>query len=120
MKLNRLFAVMRKEIIHIKRDKVSLVISFIMPLTMLLLFGYAVATEVDHIPMAVLDLSNSYESRKYIQAFQNSLYFNPDVYVENVGELNRLLDEGKVRAGLIIPPDFSHYKEKVVKPFLKI
>ncbi|MGB9780285.1 ABC transporter permease [Caldanaerobacter sp.] len=120
MKLNRLFAVMRKEIIHIKRDKVSLVISFIMPLTMLLLFGYAVATEVDHIPMAVLDLSNSHESREYIQAFQNSLYFNPDVYVENVGELNRLLDEGKVRAGLIIPPDFSHYKEKVVKPFLKI
>jgi ABC-2 type transport system permease protein len=120
MRLDRLFAVMRKEIIHIKRDKVSLVISFIMPLTMLLLFGYAVATEVDHIPMAVLDLSNSHESREYIQAFRNSLYFNPDVYVENVDELKKLLDEGKVKAGLIIPPDFSHYKEKVVRPLLKI
>ncbi|EMT38250.1 ABC-2 type transport system permease protein [Thermoanaerobacter thermohydrosulfuricus] len=120
MNKTRLFAIIKKEIIHIKRDRISLVISFIMPITMLLLFGYAVATEVDHIPMAVFDQSKTYESRSYIEAYKNSLYFNPDFYVSSIEELNRLLDEGKAKAGLIIPPDFSQYKVKMVKPLLKI
>ncbi|SFE64518.1 ABC-2 type transport system permease protein [Thermoanaerobacter thermohydrosulfuricus] len=120
MNKTRLFAIIKKEIIHIKRDRISLVISFIMPITMLLLFGYAVATEVDHIPMAVFDQSKTYESRNYIEAYKNSLYFNPDFYVSSIEELNRLLDEGKVKAGLIIPPDFSQYKVKMVQPLLKI
>ncbi|EGD52609.1 ABC-2 type transporter [Thermoanaerobacter ethanolicus JW 200] len=120
MNKTRLFAIIKKEIIHIRRDRISLVISFIMPITMLLLFGYAVATEVDHIPMAVFDQSKTYESRNYIEAYKNSLYFNPDFYVSSIDELNRLLDEGKVKAGLIIPPDFSQYKVKMVQPLLKI
>jgi len=120
MNKTRLFAIIKKEIIHIKRDRISLIISFIMPITMLLLFGYAVATEVEHIPMAVFDQSKTYESRNYIEAYKNSLYFNPDFYVSSVDELNRLLDEGKVKAGLIIPPDFSQYKVKTVRPLLKI
>lgn len=120
MNKTRLFAIIKKEIIHIRRDRISLVISFIMPITMLLLFGYAIATEVDHIPMAVFDQSKTYESRNYIEAYKNSLYFNPDFYVSSIDELNRLLDEGKVKAGLIIPPDFSQYKVKMVQPLLKI
>ncbi|HHY80133.1 MAG TPA: ABC transporter permease [Thermoanaerobacter sp.] len=120
MNKTRLFAIIKKEIIHIKRDRISLIISFIMPITMLLLFGYAVATEVEHIPMAVFDQSKTYESRNYIEAYKNSLYFNPDFYVSSVDELNRLLDEGRVKAGLIIPPDFSQYKVKTVRPLLKI
>ncbi|EIV99532.1 ABC transporter permease [Thermoanaerobacter siderophilus] len=120
MNKTRLFAIIKKEIIHIRRDRISLVISFIMPITMLLLFGYAIATEVDHIPMAVFDQSKTYESRNYIEAYKNSLYFNPDFYASSIDELNRLLDEGKVKAGLIIPPDFSQYKVKMVQPLLKI
>ncbi|KHO63042.1 transporter [Thermoanaerobacter sp. YS13] len=120
MNKTRLFAIIKKEIIHIRRDRISLVISFIMPITMLLLFGYAVATEVDHIPMAVFDQSKTFESRNYIEAYKNSLYFNPDFYVSSIDELNRLLDEGKVKAGLIIPPNFSQYKVKMVQPLLKI
>lgn len=91
-----------------------------MLITMLLLFGYAVATEVDHIPMAVFDQSKTYESRNYIEAYKNSLYFNPDFYVNSIDELNHLLDEGKVKAGLIILQDFSQYKVKMVQPLLKI
>lgn len=116
----RLIAIIKKEFIHIKRDRASLVISLVMPIVMLLLFGYAVATEVDHIPMAVFDQSNSFESRSFIEAYKNSLYFNPDYYVNNMNDLNKLLDEGKAKAGLIIPPDFSQFKGKTTEVLLKI
>lgn len=120
MSISRLFAIIKKEFIQIKRDKPSLVISIIMPLAMLFLFGYAVSTEVDHIPMAVFDQSKTQESRDFINAYKNSLYFNPDYYVNNLDELNNLLDTGKVKAGLIIPPDFSQYKNKITNVLLKI
>lgn len=84
MSISRLFAIIKKEFIQIKRDKPSLVISIIMPLAMLFLFGYAVSTEVDHIPMAVFDQSKTQESRGFIDAYRNSLYFNPDYYVNNM------------------------------------
>jgi len=120
MSISRLFAIIKKEFIQIKRDKPSLVISIIMPLAMLFLFGYAVSTEVDHIPMAVFDQSKTQESRDFINAYKNSLYFNPDYYVNNLDELNNLLDTRKVKAGLIIPPDFSQYKNKMTNVLLKI
>lgn len=116
----RLIAIIKKEFIHIKRDRASLVISLVMPIAMLFLFGYAVATEVDHIPMAVFDQSNTPESRSFIEAYRNSLYFNPDYYVNNMNDLNKLIDEGNAKAGLIIPPNFSQYKEKPVRVLLKI
>ncbi|MGF7398138.1 ABC transporter permease [Thermoanaerobacterium thermosaccharolyticum] len=120
MSISRLFAIIKKEFIQIKRVKPSLVISIIMPLAMLFLFGYAVSTEVDHIPMAVFDQSKTQESRGFIDAYKNSLYFNPEYYVNTIDELNILLDTGKVKAGLIIPPDFSQYKNKMTNALLKI
>lgn len=120
MSISRLFAIIKKEFIQIKRDKPSLVISIVMPLAMLFLFGYAVSTEVDHIPMAVFDQSKTQESRDFINAYRNSLYFNPEYYVDNIDELNNLIDTGKVKAGLIIPPDFSQYKNKMTNVLLKI
>ncbi|WP_432416340.1 ABC transporter permease [Thermoanaerobacterium thermosaccharolyticum] len=120
MSISRLFAIIKKEFIQIKRDKPSLVISIVMPLAMLFLFGYAVSTEVDHIPMAVFDQSKTQESRDFINAYKNSLYFNPEYYVNTIDELNILLDTGKVKAGLIIPPDFSQYKNKMTNVLLKI
>ncbi len=120
MSISRLFAIIKKEFTQIKRDKPSLVISIVMPLAMLFLFGYAVSTEVDHIPMAVFDQSKTQESRDFINAYRNSLYFNPDYYVDNIDELNNLLDTGIVKAGLIIPPDFSQYKNKMTNVLLKI
>lgn len=120
MNILRLLAIIKKEFIQIKRDKPSLIISVVMPLAMLFLFGYAVSTEVDHIPMAVLDQSKTQESRAFIDAYKNSLYFDPDFYVNNINDLNELLDKGTVRAGLIIPPGFSMYNNKSAQVLLKI
>ena len=83
-----------------------------MTIMMMLLFGYAVNTEVDHIVTAVLDASKSQQSREYIDQFESTGYFITKYYVSSEGELNRLLDAGKAKAGLIIPAEFAkHLKQ---------
>lgn len=107
MNTQRIRAVMKKEIIQIKRDPPSLVMAFVMPIFMLLIFGYAVTTDVDHIKTAVFDQSKSQQSRLLIEAFRNTDFFDTDIYVDDYREMTRLIDSGKARAGIIVPPDYA-------------
>ncbi|HHY72214.1 MAG TPA: ABC transporter permease [Bacillus bacterium] len=96
-----------KEFIQIRRDPPSLAIALVMPLFMLLLFGYAVNTDVDHLPTAVWDQDKSEASRDLIQSFANTQYFDIDWVVYSGAEIQALIDAGKVKTGLVIPPDYS-------------
>lgn len=106
----RFLAIVKKEFIQVKRDPISLRIPFLMPIVMMLLFGYAVTTEVDMIPTAVLDQCNTPESREYIEKFRVSDYFNVVQYVTSENEISQLIDSGAVKAALIIP---SHYARDI-------
>ena len=103
----RFNAIIRKELIQIKRDPISLRIPILMPVFMMFLFGYAVNTEVDHIKTAVLDMSRTEESRAYIEKFVVSDYFTVVENVESEGQLEELIDMGTVKAGIIIPPNYA-------------
>ncbi len=107
MNLQRLIAVVKKEIIQIRRDPPSLIMAFVMPIFMLLIFGYAVTTDVDHIKTAVFDQSMSQESRQLVDMFRNTEFFDTDFYVADFREMSHLIDSGKARVGIIIPPDYS-------------
>ncbi|HHW04044.1 MAG TPA: ABC transporter permease [Thermoanaerobacterales bacterium] len=107
MRIRRILSIIKKEFIQIKRDKPSLGIAIMMPLMMMFLFGYAVKVEVDHVPTAVWDESQTLQSREFIRSFQNSNYFDVVTYVSNRGEMQALMDTGEVKAALHIPPDFS-------------
>lgn len=107
MNLQRLISVVKKEIIQIKRDPPSLIMGFVMPIFMLLIFGYAVTTDVNHIRTAVLDQSKSYDSRQLINNFRNTGYFDTVAYVDNFNEMTNLIDGGEVRVGIIIPPEYA-------------
>lgn len=107
MDWQRLKSIIRKEIIQIKRDRPSLIMGFVVPLVMLLIFGYAVTTDVEHIKTAVFDQSNSLQSRQLVDIFRNTGYFDPDIYVWNSNEMTELIDSGKARVGIIIPPDYA-------------
>ncbi len=63
MSLMRLFSVVKKEFIHIKRDVPSLVIALLMPIIFVLLFGYAVNTDVEKSTWPILDMDKTYQSR---------------------------------------------------------
>lgn len=107
MNMQRFFSIVKKEIIQLKRDKASFGIAIMMPIVMILLFGYAVNTELSNISMSVIDQSNTTESRELIQSFQNTGYFNIVSREHNIDKVNEDIDEGKIHSALIIPPDFS-------------
>lgn len=107
MNIQRFLAIMKKEFIQVARDKFSLRLPIVMPIMMLILFGYAVKPEVDNIPMAVFDQSKTQESREYIDKFKASSYFIPKYNVFSESQLVHLIESGVVKSGLIIPADYA-------------
>ncbi len=103
----RFWSIIKKEFIQMRRDPISLKLPFIMPVIMMLLFGYAVNTEVDKIPTAVYDLSSSEESRSFLEQFTVSDYFVIYENVKSEERLEELISSGRAKAGLVIPEDYS-------------
>ncbi|HMO58266.1 MAG TPA: ABC transporter permease, partial [Roseiflexaceae bacterium] len=104
---SRILPVMRKEFIHIIRDPRTLAIMFVMPLMQLILLGYAATSDVRDIPLAVYDQDRSAASRQLISDFVQSGQFIASTYTSSERELAALIDAGRVRAGLIIPPAYA-------------
>lgn len=107
LKLRRILTVTRKEFIHIKRDKPSLIISFLMPIMMLLIFGFAVNTDVSNVDFAVYDGSKTALSRELISEFSNSYYFTKYASVNSVVDIENLIKSGDIKIGIVIPDDYS-------------
>ncbi|HEX6019943.1 MAG TPA: ABC transporter permease [Burkholderiaceae bacterium] len=107
MKLQRLWAISRKEVIQLRRDTRSLILAFALPLLLLVLFGYAISFDVRHIRTVVLDQDNSAPSRALIDTFRASGYFEVGAGIERTSEISALLDRGQAQLVLVIPPDFA-------------
>lgn len=107
MKLIRLQAIARKEFYHILRDPRSLALALSIPVLLLLLFGYALTLDVDHIPTAIYDLDRSPQSRDFIDYFLSSKYFQYYDSVNSYTEMQKKLDRGEVLVGLVIPTNFA-------------
>ena len=86
----------------------TLALIFMMPLVQLLLFGYAIQTEVKHIKTVVFDQSLSYESRDLQQAFAASGYFDVIGAAGSYDEVTEMIDSGRDKVGIIYPPEFAH------------
>ncbi len=104
---SRLFGMIAKEFIHLRRDVLALTLALFVPVAMLFIFGWAINTDVKHIPTAVLDQSGSVEARTLLESFENSQYFDIQYWVRSYAELTRLIDRGTAKAGLVIPPDYA-------------
>ena len=107
MRLSRVWAIAKKEFIHIYRDWRSLGLVILMPAILMLLFGYAVTLDVKKVPMAVLDHDGTQESLSFVHRFTGSPYFKLHAFVLDEGEIKRSIDEGRVKMGLVLPWDFS-------------
>jgi ABC-2 type transport system permease protein len=103
----RLFALIRKEFIQILRDPRTLMLTFAMPVVQLFLLGYAATSDVRNVPLAVWDQDKSPASRDLLDAYRTADYFRLDFDVRDETEMRALIDEGKARAALIIPPDYG-------------
>jgi len=107
MSLTRLFAVAKKELLQILRDTRSLGIVVIMPITLMLLFGYGVNLDLKKIPIYVYDQDGSQQSQDLLKRFQASEYFDVVRAVNNNSDIARALDSGEAHMGVVIPWDFS-------------
>ena len=107
MSFTRFLAVARKELIHILRDSRGLIIVLIMPVVLVLLFGYGVSLDFKGLPVYVYDRDGSQQSQDLLKRFQASEYFDVVRVVNNYGALTRSLDDGHAKMGIVIPWDFS-------------
>jgi len=103
----RIWAVMQKEFIQTLRDWRTLLIELSIPLIQLILFGYAITMNVEHIPTVVADQSHDPASRAYVSAMEASGFFDVVAYVPNQTDAVHAIDGGRARMGIVIPPDFS-------------
>jgi ABC-2 type transport system permease protein len=107
MNWRRTFAVARKELVQIWRDSRSLGIVLVMPVALMLLFGYGVNLDTKHIPVYVFDREGSRQSQDLLKRFQSSEYFDVVRTVDNYSALEKAIDSGQARIGLVVPHDFS-------------
>jgi len=107
MSYTRFLAVARKEIVQVLRDSRSLIIVLIMPVILVLLFGYGVNLDLKHLPIYVYDRDGSQQSQDLLKRFQASDYFEIKRAVESYPELTRAIDDEHAKMGLVIPWDFS-------------
>ncbi len=107
MSLTRLLALSRKELLQLRRDARSLYLAFILPLVLLMLFGYAISFDIRDIEMAVLDQSRTQTSRELVEVFEGSGYFTVVEHLTRYEDADRVLGRGEARLVLVIPPAFA-------------
>ncbi|MBU1626701.1 ABC transporter permease [bacterium] len=109
---SRLFPIMKKEFIHIRRDPRSLLIIFLIPLIQMFLFGYAINMDLKDIRIGVCDLSKTPFSRDLIRMIDSSKYFDIVTYFDNPTKTEELFVRRLVRGVIIIPDDFDRNLSK--------
>jgi ABC-2 type transport system permease protein len=107
MNFRRTRAIARKELLHVVRDPQSLTAALAQPFIMLLLFGWALSMDVDHIPTMVYDHDHSPQSRDLVRGFSGSRYFTILDTVQSYGPIERAIDSRKVLLAVVVPEDFA-------------
>jgi ABC-2 type transport system permease protein len=104
---SRLFSITRKEFIQIMRDRRTLVIILIIPIMQLFLLGYSATNDISNVPLAYFDQCKCTESRLLLDAYRAADYFQITYTAGSEDEIRSLIENGQVRAAIIIPPDYN-------------
>ncbi len=107
MNLERLRAMTKKEFVQMRRDPATLRLMLVVPLMQLLIFGFAIRTEVRHLPTVVFDQSRSQQSREFVQKLTATDNFVVSKQAASYAEAVNEVDAGHARAAVIIPPDYA-------------
>jgi len=116
----RSYAMVVKEFIQLRRDRVSFAMIVMIPVMQLLLFGFAINTTPRHLPTAVLLQEDSDLARSVLKAMENTAYFRFTREVHTVAEFDDLLLSGKVLFGVEIPRGFERAVRRGDRPALLV
>ncbi len=114
----RLWAVVVKEFIQMRRDRLTFGMMVGIPMIQLMLFGFAINSDPKHLPTAVIAQDHSPFTRTFIWSLKNSRYFDLVTVAESEREVQFLLDEGDVQFVIHIPEDFSRKLMRGERPKL--
>jgi ABC-2 type transport system permease protein len=105
--IGRIWSIVTKELIHLRRD--ILLVSFLVlgPVSELVFIAWSTSSPIEHLPTAIVDRDRTEVSRALMVALENSATFDAEYFPRNEGELTQLIDAGSVSAGIVIPPGFG-------------
>jgi ABC-2 type transport system permease protein len=112
MNLARTWAIFRKELIHIRRDPRSLIQIILLPIMLMMLYGYALTFDIKHVPTAIYDQEQSRVTAEFIRRFEGSEYFKVSRFLSSYQEIDHLLTTRQVQLVLVLPFDFSRPLKK--------
>ena len=116
--LQRFWAVVLKEFIQMRRDRLTFGMMVGIPMVQLILFGYAINSNPKHLPTAIYAADNSPFSRTIVWALRNSSYFDLTREAHSAAEIQNWLAEGTVQFAVTVPVDFSRKLLRGEKPDL--
>lgn len=117
---SRIFAILKKEFVQLKRDATTLRMVIAIPIMQLLLFGFAINSDPKHLPTAILSEDNGIITRNILTGLENSEYFRINNTITSPNEAKKLLQEGVVTFVVTIPANFSRDLIRGNKPNLLI
>ena len=103
----RLLAMARKEVLQLRRDPRSLILAFLLPVALLVFFGYAISWDVSDIRLVVVDQDHGAKARELLDGFRASGRFTIVGRLERTADIGPLLDRGRALIALVIPPRFD-------------
>ncbi|WP_295812722.1 ABC transporter permease [uncultured Nitratireductor sp.] len=118
--LGRLAALLIKEFIQMRRDRITFGMMLGVPLMQLVLFGYAINNDPKALPAALVSLSQDHYSRAMVSALENTDYYRFDHVVRSAAEAERLMSSGTVVFVVTIPSDFARRVDRGQRPQILI
>ena len=103
----RLLAYAGRETLEIRRDPIRLAFALLGPMLLMIVFGYGISFDVEHLSYGVLDRDGTTESRNYLENFTGSRYFRERPPIRDYDDLDRRMESGELRVAVEIPPNFG-------------
>ena len=116
----RVWAFARRETIELRHDTVRLAFAVLGPLLLMMVFGYGISLDVDHLTFSVLDFDGTQASRTYADSFRGSAYYDEQPPIASYDELDRRLRNGELRFALEIPPGFQRDLSRGGRPTVAV
>src|SRR5439155_10238564 len=106
-RMRRLFAIATKELLQLRRDNLTLAMMIALPVVQLMLFGYAIDTDVRHIPTVVYDQDRSAQSRDFAAGMRATGFYDLVGEVRGYEEISRALRSGSAHVALVVPSGYA-------------
>ena len=114
--LMRLLAYARREAMELMRDRIRLAFALLGPLILMVVFGYGISFDVENLAYAVLDQDQTPESRRYLEGFEGSRYFEQQAVIVDYADMERRLASGELVLAIDVPPNFGQDLKRDRRP----